>query len=33
MSVEIEANTVPDFKGPIYGTMDYKGLERAVTFM
>ena len=33
MSVEIEAHTVPDFKAPIYGIMEYEGLERAGTFM
>ena len=25
--------TVPDFKPPIYGVMEYKGLEHAGTFM
>ena len=33
MSIEIEAHTVPDFKGSIYGIMEYEGLERAGTFM
>ena len=33
MSVEIEAHTVPAFKAPIYGIMEYEGLERAFTFM
>ena len=33
MSVEIEAQTVPDFKPPIYGIMKYKGLEPASTFI
>ena len=33
MSVEIEAHTVPDFKAPIYGIMQYEELERAGTFM
>ena len=33
MSVEIEAHTVPDFKAPIYGIMEYEGLEHAGTFM
>ena len=32
MSVEIEAHTVPDFKAPIYGIMEYEGLEHADTF-
>jgi len=33
MSVEMEARTVPDFKAPIYGTIEYGGLEYAGTFM
>ena len=33
MSVEIEAHTVSDFKAPIYGIMEYEGLEYAGTFM
>ena len=33
MSVEIEAHTIPDFKAPTYGIMEYKGLEHAGTVM
>ena len=33
MLVEMEAHTVPDFKAPIYGIIEYKGLERAGAFM
>ena len=33
MSVEIEAHTVPDFKAPIYGMMEYEGLDCAGTFI
>ena len=33
MSVKIDAHTVPDFKAPIYGIMEYEGLERAGNFM
>ena len=33
LSVEMEAHTVPDFKAPIYGIMDYEGLEHAGAFM
>ena len=33
MLVEIEAHTVPDFKAPIYGIMQYEELERAGVFM
>ena len=33
MSVEIEAHTVPDFKAPMYGLMEYEELDYAGTFM
>ena len=32
MLVEIDAHTVPDFKAPIYGIMQYKELYHAGTF-